>query len=103
MMFLGTWKDENGNRQSGLYYDFEAFHRDTFAPSCKDIEILAFKVSGKTYAERKAAARDLAIDWQLNFNDVVMYFSEYAAITSYFEKIGKRYGLLTEFRENCIC
>jgi hypothetical protein len=32
-----------------------------------------------------------------------MSWGELAYWQEYFEKLGKRYGLLTEFRENCIC
>ena len=47
----------------------------------------------ESYVKQKAKWRDKAIDWQAelsNWND-------------FFEKKGRMYGLLVEFRENGIC
>lgn len=55
-----------------------------------------------SYAERKAKAREEAIEWQHSFSEEDHYMSEFAYWGSYFEKLGKRYGLLREFRENGI-
>jgi len=56
-----------------------------------------------TYAERKERAREKAIDWQLNESNKPMSWGEVAEWSNYFEKLGRRYGLLREFRENAIC
>lgn len=56
----------------------------------------------KTYQEKKEAARQIAIDWQIEASEKDYYMSEYAEFGEYFHKLGKRYGLLREFRENCI-
>ena len=56
----------------------------------------------RTYQERKERARQIAIDWQLNEAGKSMYMSEYAEIGNYFYKLGRRFGLLLEFRENAI-
>ena len=56
----------------------------------------------KTYQERKEATREQAIDFQLTFNERTYSWSELVTLTGYFEKVGKRYGLLKEFRENGI-
>ena len=42
----------------------------------------------------------MAIDWQLTENNVS--YAELAAIGEYFHKLGKRFGLLKEFKENAI-
>ena len=55
-----------------------------------------------TYTERKEKARNEAIDWQNDFANHSYYWSEIAEFSAYFEKLGKRYGLLREFRENGI-
>lgn len=55
-----------------------------------------------SYAERKAKTRDEAIEWQNEFSKEDHYMSEHAYWGNYFEKLGKRYGLLREFRENGI-
>ena len=56
----------------------------------------------KTYAERKEAARDEAIEWQYQASEENYSYGEYAFFADYFEKLGRRYGLLKEFRENGI-
>lgn len=61
-------------------------------------------VSGKTYQERKADLQNKAIEWS---NSVGSYprwsYGELAIIEGFFETNGRRYGLLKEFKENCIC
>jgi hypothetical protein len=55
-----------------------------------------------TYAERKENARQIAIDWQLNESDYPYSYGGLAILTNYFYRLGKRYGLLREFRMNGI-
>lgn len=55
------------------------------------------------YQERKEAARNEAIDWQLDFCNHNYSWGELAYYSSYFENLGRRFGLLREFRENAIC
>ena len=55
-----------------------------------------------TYASNKAVARQEAIDWQNGVRDNRSY-EEMQEAAEYFEKLGRRYGLLKEFRENGIC
>ena len=55
------------------------------------------------YYEYKEKARQKAIDWQLDFNNHNYSWGELAEWTNYFYKLGKRYGLLKEFKENGIC
>lgn len=59
--------------------------------------------SKKSYAERKAAAERAAIEWSSSFDERTMSYGELAEQSARFEKIGRRYGLLREFRENGIC
>ena len=54
------------------------------------------------YQKRKEAARQIAIDWQLNDSDYPYSYEGLAIIGEYFYRLGKRYGLLREFRENAI-
>ena len=56
----------------------------------------------KTYQERKAAARDKAIEWQNDFENHNYSYGELAAWQEYFEKLARRYGLTEEFTENGI-
>ena len=55
-----------------------------------------------SYQRRKNAARQKVIEWQADFENHNYSYGELAAWNSYFEKLGKRYGLTEEFRENGI-
>ena len=57
----------------------------------------------KNYRILKESARDRAIEWQLSSADKCLSASELAYYGTYFAKLGKRFGLLKEFRENGIC
>lgn len=84
-------------------YGWDQFHKDTFSPLTKNIKLLLFKIKGKTYQEKKGNAEELAKDWQHNFSSLNWSYGELAEINNYFVRIGKRYGLLKIFKENCIC
>ena len=55
-----------------------------------------------TYTEAKARARELAIGWQHETSQINISFGELAEACERFNKLGKRFGLLCEFRENGI-
>jgi hypothetical protein len=55
------------------------------------------------YQLNKGIARDKAIQWQLEFGEHNYSYGELYEFGNYFYKLGKRYGLLKEFRENGIC
>lgn len=57
----------------------------------------------KTYQQLKEAAREAAIDWQDWSHEQNLSYGELAEAQERFEKLGRRYGLLREFRENAIC
>jgi hypothetical protein len=56
-----------------------------------------------TYQDKKEAARDEAIEWQIYATENDMSYGELFWWQNHFEKLGRRYGLLREFRENAIC
>ena len=55
-----------------------------------------------SYQKKKELIRQRAIDWQREFAQKQLYASELADWGLYFEIMGRRYGLLREFRENGI-
>ena len=55
------------------------------------------------YQNRKEKIRKEAINWQANFPEQNYSWLDLAQWQDYFTKQDKRYGLLTEFRENGIC
>lgn len=103
-MFIGVYELDNKKHFNIYYknsYGYEEWFKDTFSPECK-YETLDFKISGKTYQERKASLEDLAKDWQLHFSDFGWSWGEIAEITNYFYDMAKRFGLVKEFKENGI-
>ena len=54
------------------------------------------------YAERKQKAREEAIGWQINDRELDMSWTDLVFWSNYFNNLGRRYGLLKEFRENGI-
>lgn len=54
------------------------------------------------YLENKARIRQEAIEYQLSFDQNNYSYGELAIYEEYFYRMGKRYGLLREFRENGI-
>ena len=104
-LFVARIKDGEGNATTNLYSGLEAwrnYHRDTFSPLCKIESLTLLEVSGKTYKERKESARNIAIDYS-NTDGSGLSWGELAEIGAWFEKVGRRYGLLAEFKENAIC
>ena len=81
--------------------ELQRFYNDTFSPLTQFDGVL-FEVRGNTYQERKAEVREIAIRYQ-NMSVGGLSYGELAVIENWFERFGKRYGLLTEFRENGIC
>lgn len=55
-----------------------------------------------TYREKKAKLREEAVEWQCDFSRHCYSYGELAEMQAYFEKEGKKYGLMREFRENGI-
>ena len=56
----------------------------------------------KTYAEQKQDARQRATDWQKWQAEQALSQDGYADFADYFTRLGRRFGLLREFRENAI-
>ena len=104
MFFYGSWETP-ADRSGGFFKDWhiDAF-RECTAKFGKVLTVIDFAVHGKNYAERKEDVRNKALDYQnLCTEGVRLTWEEVAAFEEYFTKQGKRYGLLTEFRENAIC
>ncbi len=56
------------------------------------------------YQRRKEQVRKEAVEWQLfEAPDRDYSWEEHMEITQRFERLGRRYGLLREFRVNGIC
>jgi hypothetical protein len=102
-MIFAVYKDKDGETKGGLYSTYRSYIEETFCPDCEEIGLVEFKVKEKTYSERKDNAEEIAKEIQYLAAYVDLFWSEVAWIGSWFDTIGKRYGLLREFRENGIC
>lgn len=102
-MFIGVFKNNEGKIENYIYFSFEEWNRDTFNPLTEIVGMLDFKIQGKNYTEKKASLEDLAKEWQGQFASYNWSYGELAEIGNFFERNGKRYGLLREFKENGIC
>ena len=98
-MFYANYVQEDGTKVGHLFDSVVEFVRMVDADP---IDIVDFKVSGRTYEEKKESARQVAIDFQ-NAECGGMFMSEYADAAEWFRTIGRRYGLSAEFeREGVI-
>ena len=90
--------------ESGVVYDYGLFHSKTFSPDSEWIVLGTLK-SKWTYRRKKIEVRELAIATHafISEYDVPLSWGDVAEIGTWFEKYGRRYGLLEEFRENGIC
>ena len=102
VMFFASYKDAHGKEHANLYFDYPSFYVDTFSPKCEVIQLIKFTVRGKNYRERKNSLEEIAIEFSHNAICGLSY-EELFHIQNFFETMGKRYGLLREFRENAIC
>jgi len=93
-----------GNENDVFLFDsYEELYKATFCPDYTILDILEFKISGKTYAEKKADLKDKAIQYSNLCSEWSCSYMELVGVTDYFARNGKQYGLLKEFRENGIC
>ena len=55
-----------------------------------------------TYKKSQEKARNKAIEWQRDFDNHNYSYAELIYWQEYFYKLGKRYGLIEEFKKNGI-
>lgn len=105
-MFIGAYILD-GKQYFNIYNKknggFNIWNKETFSPTCENIMTLDLSIHGKNYRERQAEAEEKAKEWQSVFSQFSWSWGELATIQDYFYTIGKRCGLLKEFRENAIC
>ena len=56
----------------------------------------------RNYYIGKQQARQKAIEYQIEIMDKIMSWGELVAWTELFYKLGKRFGLIKEFKENWV-
>lgn len=101
-MFYAAFTDGNNELTVGIYKGFSKNYDTT---GLNILHLIDFTVNGTTYAEKQESLRSKAIDFQYADSEMSggLSMGEYADVSNWFESNGRRYGLLTEFRENAIC
>lgn len=97
-MFYGEYHLD-GKKHAAIYYSNDLFFRDTFSPLCEEITVIPFETHGESYADRRESVRKTAVEWS-NCEAWPLSWCEMQTVADWFYRMGKRYGLLTEFREN---
>ena len=93
---------DDGDEFAGILTDRETFRAVTWSPDCFVKSLFPFRITGATYADKKADAQRVAQEWQTIEAGASLSYVELIAVNSFFEKVATRYGLRREFRENCI-
>ena len=101
-MIFAAYQQPTGERIARHFDTWNEFNTETFSPDCDVTFCWDYKVHGKTYKERKGFLRDMAIDFSVASAEFGFSWWEIAEIQEEFERVGKKYGLLREFRENGI-
>lgn len=100
---LAVYK-RNEEYDGGIFGSWESYHKYTFSPEIETVFCYDFTTSGKTYADRKEFVREYAIEWSnVSGLGYCWSYGELDIIESEFRRLGKQYGLLREFQNNCIC
>lgn len=86
-----------------VFNSWRDYNTATFSPAvAAEVDYITdFIVRGSDYKTRKAAARDIAVEIS-NRQCGGLSWYEVMLLQNKLETIGKRYGLLTELRENCM-
>lgn len=98
-MIYAEWM-ENDQFHQREFDTWDRFHECFFDPE-KELTWVHDNTPTE-YQRRKEAARDAAIEWQYNMESHHYSYGELADWQDYFTRLGRRYGLLREFRENGI-
>lgn len=102
-LIYAAYTDRNGEQQSRVFTAYADYYGATLGAELDTcIEFSFAPGTYKDYAARQDHARDLAIRFQSEQRPGLS-LGELAAIEDFFYTVGRRYGLLREFRENCIC
>lgn len=106
-MLYAIIRDENGEVYSKEFWSAKEYRDVVWGdPSITEIffcDTSSTHMVGKTYEEKKEFAREDAIAWQSAIGEFSPSYEDFAIAGDYFSALGKKYGLLREFRENGIC
>lgn len=86
---------------SSLFDTWQEYHTATFSPDCTVSACIPLQIHGSTYAQRRDNLRAIAQDIQTADNGG-MSIGELATLGDWLTTNARRYGMITEFRENAI-
>jgi len=86
---------------ASIFTTWPEYHAATFSPDCAISACIPLQLHGSTYAQRRDSLRDTAQAIQTADNGG-MSWAEVAALGDWLTRQARRYGLLTEFRDNGI-
>lgn len=101
--------DYNGSKETYICKTSTQLYKMLKKYDVENIGENTYKINGirdkkpESYNEIKNIIRGFAIEWSLNFCEYNYSYGELFYYQDFFETYGKRYGLLTEFKENAIC
>ena len=104
MMILATLRNA-GKTDTYIFNSSAEYSKVINDPENEILYELPFGLTGKTYEEKKAALAGVAFEFSTASKEEIhdLSMNELNIIFGWFERNGKRYGLLNEFRENAIC
>jgi len=104
MMILATLTNA-GKTDSYIFGSSAEYNKVINNPENEIKYELELCLHGKTYEEKQKQAREIAVEYSWALCDEIkpLSWGESAIVSGWFENVGKRYGLLREFRENAIC
>lgn len=100
-MIITKFYFNDGTDTTALYDNMQDAEQDAKSADVVSAEHLELKITGKSYKERKASAYNVAVNYSW-LDTSGLSWNELSIIEDFFRTIGKRYGLLREFHENCI-
>ena len=95
-----------GLYETQLYFSCAEYYRRTSDPKMIITEELIFALDGHTYDEKKESARNIATtfsNWDYSKDFCGFSYGEHMTLANWLERVGRRYGLLGEFKENGLC
>jgi hypothetical protein len=94
---------EHNNIIGGLYTDISYNLAASEVGKNNILYYIPLVITGRCYQDRKEDIRNKAIEYQNTYYDFCDYsYGELSIINEFFEKAGRRYGLLNEFTTNGI-
>ncbi len=101
-MIIALFKDEGRpTTTTYLFDDYSDFNSFMWDASTRYIKGVELKITGKTYQERKTSLQNLVLNIS-DINEGGLSYMELVKIDSFLETNARRYGLITEFKENYI-